>query len=114
MQRANIDVPRLFRLWNSTLSNADLCLALGVSRSRLDTLRMRYKLPRRPRPEKEHTDAAENDPSAEEIASMAAAIRAGWSDIEEQRRIVGRQQARWAAPRYCFDGRDTAFMGISH
>lgn len=114
MQLSKIDVPRLFQLWHTTMSNTELCLALGVSRSRLDVLRIRYKLPRRPRVRKERVDASESDPSAEEIAARAAEIRAGWSEVEEQRRIVGRQQARWAAPRYCFDGRDTAFMGVSH
>lgn len=114
MGRIDIDVPRLFALWGTTISNMDLCLAIGVSRTTLDTLRMRYKLPRRPRVKKDSPEVCESDPSPEEIESRAAQVRAGWSEEEEQRRIVGRRTARWAPPRYCYDGRDTAFVGVSH
>lgn len=114
MGRAAIDVPRLFELWNTQISNTDICVAIGVSRSTLDVLRMRYKLPRRLHLKKQPTEACESDPTPEEIESRAAQVRAGWSEEEEQRRIVGRRRSRWSPPRYCFDGRDTAFVGVSH
>jgi len=43
---------------------------------------------------KEH----ETGPSLEEIAERAAEIRAGWSDEEEERRIVGKGRHRWVPP----------------
>lgn len=114
MSKLSIDVPRLFELWHTTMSNMDICMEIGVSRSTLDVLRMRYKLPRRARIKKEPPEMCENDPTQEEIEFRAAQVRAGWSDEEEQRRIVGRKPRRWSPPRYCFDGRDTAFVGLSH
>jgi transposase len=43
---------------------------------------------------KEH----EVGPTPEEIAERAAEIRAGWSEEEEQRRIVGKGRHRWSPP----------------
>ena len=114
MSKIVVDVQKLFSIWHTAMSNAEICLEIGVSRTTLDSLRHRYKLPRRPRIMPKRLDVEENDPSHEEIESRAAEIRAGWSEEEEQRRIVGKKQVRWSTPRYSFDGRDAAFAGISH
>jgi hypothetical protein len=45
---------------------------------------------------KEH----ETGPTLEEIAERAAEIRAGWSEEEEQRRIVGTGRHRWCLPSF--------------
>lgn len=113
MSRLEFDVPKLWRLWHTEMTNAELCRALGVARSTLDVLRMRYKLPRRKFERKPPCDYVENNPSAEEIAERAAEIRAGWPEGEAEKRMVGRRSRRWEMPAFAFKPREHSFSEIS-
>lgn len=65
-----VDVPTLFRLWNSDMLTPDICVALGVSRTTLDTLRKRHKLPKR-----KVVRQALRDPTPAEIEQRARECR---------------------------------------
>lgn len=113
MARLNINAAELFRLWRTDLTNEELCRQIGVSRSTLDVLRMRYKLPRRKLERKNPRDYVENDPSAEEIAVRTAEIRAGWPEGEAERRMVGFRSRTWEMPAFAFKPREHSFSEIS-
>jgi hypothetical protein len=54
----------------------------------------------------------ENSPTEKEIAERAAEIRAGWSDSEEQSRIVGRaRRVRYEIPSY--EARSTGSKSVA-
>lgn len=112
MARLTFDVPELFRLWHTEMTNAELCHTLGIARSTLDTLRMRYKLPRRPFERKPPKDYVEYAPSPDEIEARAAEVRAGWPEGEAEKRMVGRRSVRWEMPAFAFKPREHAFAEI--
>jgi DNA-binding CsgD family transcriptional regulator len=66
-----VDLPKLFRLWYSDMDTADIAVTFGVSLSTLHTLRMRHKLPKRPRA----TVTLVSDPTPDEIAERARQCR---------------------------------------
>lgn len=75
--RKNIDVKRLFQLWNDdTVRTDEICLHLMVSMGTLRTLAARYGLPRRRGPR----DTSDNDaPSmAEDAASQDSLDLSPW------------------------------------
>ena len=79
---ADIDTQLLFRLWfDHTILRADIPARLGCTKSALDSAIKRYGLPKRPPKHKPRANPLERqsgDPSPEEIAERAAAIRATW------------------------------------
>lgn len=109
MTRLKFTTPELFRLWHSELTNEELCRKLQVARSTLDSLRMRYGLPRRRWERKSPQDYIENNPTPDEIAARAAEIRAGWPEGEEERRMVGDRSMQWRMPSYAFNRREHSF-----
>lgn len=77
-----IDIPLLYRLWHDkTLHGDEVAARLGVHRSTLSALARQHGLRRRP-PVKnrgpESTERQAKDPTPDEIAERAAAIRATW------------------------------------
>lgn len=82
MPAKQIDVPLLFRLWHDrTLHGDEVAARLGVHRSALSQIARDHGLPRRPpikNRKPESTERQPSDPTPEEIAERAAAIRATW------------------------------------
>lgn len=82
MQANKIDAATLFKLWHDkTLRTVEIAQQLGCSERRLADEARRYGLRRRPPYHKPRADELERqagDPSPEEIALRAAAIRATW------------------------------------
>lgn len=113
MAKMEFDAATLHALWYSKMTNAELCLALKVSRGSLDVLRKRYKLDHRPFERNNPEYMKDSSPSPEEIAERAAAIRATWSEEETERRTVGKRRQSWEMPAYAFARRDVAFNEIS-
>lgn len=113
MPRVDVDVSLLFRLWNSTMRNDELCEALGISRGVLWSLRDRYKLPVRAKACRAPagTESHQPDPTPEEIAERAAMVRRSWSASEEERRRC-HGPSRYRLPAFAFDGRDTSFNAV--
>ena len=70
-QRVKYSVPLLHEMWARGDSYTDIAAALGCSVSFLTKLKDRHKLPNRPR----SYTAPSGDPTPEEIAERAAAIR---------------------------------------
>ena len=108
-QKVGVDVPMLFRLWHMPpceMSSLEISQRLGVSCSYLYRLKSIHKLPDRERVY--HYDA--DDPTEEEIAERAAAIRASWPEGEAEKRMVGGRSRRWSPPAYNFDGRQSSFV----
>lgn len=66
-----VDVAELFRLWHSDMDTADIAIQFGVSLSTLHTLRLRHKLPKRPRAAVKLVA----DPTPDEIATRARECR---------------------------------------
>lgn len=83
------DVPKLFRLWASGLRQAEVCEEMGIPQGSFHLIRQRYALPKR-ECDRSIDFSASEPPTPEEIAERAAAVRAGWTDEEREKRIVGR------------------------
>ena len=84
-----VDVPTLFRLWHSDMDTADIAVALGVSLSTLHSLRMRHKLPKRPRA----SVTVVADPTPDEIAERARECRE--RHYAERRGETGETTLQW-------------------
>lgn len=110
---AEINVPELFRLWNSTASNTEICLHFGITTGSLWSLRKRYGLPVRPRAAHDDCQRRPDDPTPEEIAERAAECRARRS-AQEQARMSRAGRVGWEMPAYTYDGRDCAFIGVAN
>lgn len=105
-----VDVKALFALWNdSSVTQRDLCQALGVTPQSLRRLKQRYGLPHRHFAGKVTDDDIES-PTQEEIAERKAAIQASWSPGERRSRAV-HKAGRWRPPAYMYDGRNVTFSG---
>lgn len=92
MAAFKIDVPKLFRLWHSPLTNEAICAEFGCVSSTLSKLGRIYGLP--PRTHIRGQYHQKDDPTIEEIIERAAAIRSTWSAEEEKKRRVGEHQGR--------------------
>lgn len=109
--KVSVDIPRLFRLWHmppSQMPTAQIAKLLGIGESTLYSVRKKHKLPDRERVYVHEDD----DPTEEEIAERAAAIRASWPEGEAERRMVGPRQKRWSPPSYMYDGRDCSYSAL--
>jgi DNA-directed RNA polymerase specialized sigma subunit len=105
-----IDAVELFRLWNSELTPAEICVSLKISRSYLSRLQQQYKL------SKKHAARGKNhiaDPSPEEIAERAREQRKKWTETEREARRVGPRCQRWTVPAFTYDGRIAAFSSAN-
>lgn len=104
-----IDVPLLFRLWNTPgITINEVAAGLGVSLNVLRKLRERYGLSESPAEEEDDGEPKEGDPSPEEIARRAEAIRASWPEW----RTAG--SGGQVVSRYSYDGRQHVFRKMSH
>lgn len=104
-----IDVPLLFRLWNTPgISINEVAAEMGVSLNILRKLRERYGLSESPAEEDEDGEPKEGDPTPEEIAERAAEVRASWPES----RMSGATDA--VTCRYSYDGRQRTFRKLSH
>ncbi len=102
-----VNVPELFRLWASDMSDDELCISLRIVRATMSKLASRYGLPPRYHA-KGDPQRRPDDPTPEEIAERAAIERSRWTPEEEQRRAVGRCGVL-EVTNYVFDGRQCAF-----
>jgi hypothetical protein len=101
---AEVDVPVLFRLWNSELSSEEIASRLGVTIARLRKLRCRYGLPSRSTHSTGRQDSP--DPTPEEIIERAAEVRSRWSAEEEARRLCCGFK-KWRPPEYSTYNRES-------
>lgn len=106
--RLTIDVPKLFELWASGASQYEISQTLGIRPGTFWQVRNRYALPKR-KPARPVSASKEPDPTPEEIAERAAAVRASWSEEEAERRAVGRLRGSVGIRSYSFDRRAMAF-----
>lgn len=108
---AGVDHEMLKRLWlmpPNEMPSREIAVRLGISETLLYKIKDKLRLP--PRERVYHCDA--EDPTEDEIAERAAAIRASWPDGEEERRFVGRSRREWSIPSYIYDGRDCSYSGV--
>jgi hypothetical protein len=103
-----VNVPMLFRLWNSDMTDDELCIELRIVRATMGRLARQYGLKAR------HWAKADphrrpDDPTPEEIEERAALERSRWTPEEERRRAVGRCGGAVEIANYVFDGRQCAF-----
>ena len=101
-----VNVPLLFRLWFSQISDDDLCIELRIVRATMGRLAKQYALPPRLH-SKGDPQRRLDDPTEKEIAERAAVERSRWTPEEEKRRAVGRRAVEVAA--YAYDGRQGVF-----
>ena len=111
MPKREVDVPMLFKLWGEGVPQPDICLRLGIAPGSFWGVRKRYGLPKRECDRR--VDFTETEPpTPEEIAERAAIVRAGWSDEERQRRVVGRSRSPVRLRTYAFSRRDFAVTAL--
>lgn len=105
---------KLFRLWHSSLTNAEIATELGVTASRLTLLAHRHKLEKRKHPRYfDNENPRPGDPSPEEIRNGIAAVQADWSDEERLKRYRGKRQVAYITPAYGYDGRTASFNNLN-
>ena len=85
MARKKVDLPLLFKLWHSPVTNAEICKRMGFSDKFLARLAKHHHLPPR-RGLFERDIIIKPIPSAAERARRAADIRQKWSVEERLRR----------------------------
>lgn len=104
-----VDLEEMTRLWNdTTIRNDELARRLGVPQVRLQSLRHRFRLPRRygrEPPQKELTTA--------EIRRRAAEIRRGWTSEEREKRRVGPRRKKWVLPAFDYDKKHAVFTATT-
>lgn len=107
MPQKKVDVPMLFKLWGDNVPQPDICDRLGIPPGSFWGLRKRYALPKRECDRR--IDFTETEPpTPEEIAERAAIVRAGWTEAERERRIVGRPATPVRLRTYAFSPREFA------
>lgn len=111
-QSITIDVKKLFALWGSDLGTMQIAAEMGLTKNQVWSASRRLGLPTRPRSGSDR-DQREN-PTPEQIAERAAAVRAGWPAGEAERRFVGARSIGWSIPAYAFNGRDASFKATEH
>lgn len=104
-----VNVPELFRLWNSDMTDDEVCVELRIVRATMTRLAKQYGLKAR-HWAKGDPNRRPDDPTPEQIAERAAIERSRWSPEEEQRRAVGRGHGAVEVARYVYDGRQCAFL----
>jgi hypothetical protein len=104
----DVDVQELFLLWNSEMTNTELCEHFQITGGSLWSLRVKHKLPIRPRVVHRDTQRRPKDPTPEEIAERAAEQRARRCK-EEQARMEKMGRTEWEMPAYAFNSRDFSY-----
>lgn len=104
-----IDVPKLFRLWHSEMRSDDIAAQLGLTRMQLYRMKVIHKLPDREAQYNAKCHQRLDDPTEEEIAKRAAAVRAGWPPGEAEKRM-GIQGSRVEVMRYRWCNKTTSFL----
>ena len=79
-------------LWLAGASVPGMAARLGCRQPLIYKLRLKYGLPNRPR-----VRCTEPDPTPEEIAERATALRERWSEAERERRLAGTPLS-WSVP----------------
>ena len=108
-----VDVNELLRLWNSDMSNTELCLHFGLTGGSLWSIRKKYGLPIRQRVESPDRTRRPDDPTPEELEERAACCRARRASDQQDRDANAGRQA-WTLPSYAFNGRDCSFSPMGH
>ena len=103
-----VNVPLLFSLWHTDMSDDDLCIELRIVRATMSRIARQYGLAARYWA-KADPHRRPDDPTPEEIEERAAIERSRWTPEEEERRAVGRHGASVEVASYVFDGRQCAF-----
>lgn len=96
-------VAELCRYWYSTIPLEEAAVKLGISVSRLKELRREYKLLPHRTPKIENLEKLPTDPSPEEIAERAKAVREKWAPHEFEKRLIGKRAVAWKPPIYSYD-----------
>lgn len=109
----DVDVPELFRLWNTSMTNIELCEHFQIAVGSLWSLRRRHGLPQRPRSARTDTHRRPSDPTPEQIAERAAWCRARRSS-QDNARSEQAGRVGWELPAYAFDGRECSFKRVAH
>lgn len=105
--RRNLDVPLIFSLWNTDLTNRDLAQRIGVSVSSLWDIRKKYGLPPR---KHERKECPTDDPTPDEIAERCAEVQSRWSLADRKARACKGVVASWSPPAYTgYDRRNASF-----
>jgi len=94
---ATIDLATFRADWHANLPLSVICERWTVSKDQVTRLRLRWGLPPRTDRRDRHKPAQSIDPTEDEIASRAAAVRATWDEDIERKRLVGAKKA--APPR---------------
>lgn len=105
----SLDVPKLFRLWNSEMRSDDIAAELGLTRGQLYQAKVAYKLPNRLVQHNAKAQERLADPTEEEIAQRAAEVRAGWPPGEAERRM-GNAAGRVEVLRYRWCNHTSGFV----
>ncbi len=84
-----IDLATFSADWNANLPLAVICDRWTVSKDQVSRLRLRWNLQPRTDRRSRHKPAQSIDPTEDEIAVRAAAVRATWGSEIERKRLVG-------------------------
>lgn len=90
----NVDIKYLTYLWGGELRSDQICEELGITRCHLYNLVRRHRLGRRPPRLTAKRNTETPDPTPEQIAERAAAIRATWSPQERRSRMAACYRSR--------------------
>lgn len=109
MRNAQVDVMKLFRLWNTGADTQAICDALGVGRYKLLRLAAKYGLPARPHNEKGVNLPRIDDPTPEQILERCLAVQATWTESEREKRAVGCRRGRVELNKFCYRPMDCSY-----
>lgn len=107
-----VNVPELFRLWNSEMTNTELCEHFQITGGSLWSLRKKYALPQRPKVANRDTQRRPEDPTPEEIAERAAECRAKRTK-EEKARMEKLGRTEWDIPAFAYNVRNASFSEMA-
>lgn len=111
MKSNKIDVPRLFALAAAGHSRREIAEMLGIRSGSLHALLQRYGVqPKRV----VRSGVPTVDPTPDQIAERAAAVRAGWSDAERHRRAGGSGVVPAMCREYLWNSQTGVFSGMDH
>ena len=91
-----IDKDRLAQLWKCC-DSSQIAAIEGMTVNAVNYYARRYGLPKKARKNL-------SDPTEEQIAERAAAIRSQWSDEELEKRYVGAKAVEWTTPEIRLSG----------
>ena len=105
---------KLFRLWHSAFTNAEIAAELGVTIHKLTLLAHQHKLEKRKHPRYfDNENPRPGDPSPEEILAGIAAVQADWSEEERLKRYRGKRRVAYITPAYAYNVNTSAFNNLN-